>query len=110
MARLGKGDVAVVRFPFADLTGESVRPAVIVAALRTGDFILCQVTSREKDDGYSIPLTNDAFAVGALNRVSYARPNRLFTAASSIVLGKVGTLKPEFTTRIIDAIISILRS
>jgi mRNA interferase MazF len=110
MARFRKGDVVVVRFPFADLQGESVRPAVVVATLETGDYITCQVTSQAKSDNYSISLADSDFSVGKLTRQSFARPNRLFTCAPSVIKGKVGTLRPKCIATISEAIIAILHA
>jgi mRNA interferase MazF len=110
MDRFAKGDTVVVRFPFADLTGESVRPALVLTSLRNGDYVICQITSRLKRDGYSIPIDSSSFAVGGLTRDSYVRPNRLFTAAPSILLGKTGVLREEIMQQVIQAVVTIVQS
>jgi hypothetical protein len=47
MGRFVKGDVVVTPFPFSDLSDSKRRPALVAAALKGGDVILCQITSAE---------------------------------------------------------------
>jgi mRNA interferase MazF len=54
MERFIKGDVAVVPFPFSDLTAAKRRPALIIAELSGDDLILSQITSHKIIDPYSI--------------------------------------------------------
>ncbi len=39
------GEVVLVPFPFSDLSAAKVRPAVVLADVGRGDWVLCQVTS-----------------------------------------------------------------
>lgn len=39
------GSVALVPFPFSDLSRAKFRPAVVLAAIERGDLMLCQITS-----------------------------------------------------------------
>lgn len=87
-----KGDVVVVPFPFSDLSKAKRRPALVAASLDGNDVILCQITSRVRNDVYSVPLPRDGFASGSLPVDSVIRPNRLFTADSQIILRKAGSL------------------
>ncbi|MDI6764310.1 MAG: type II toxin-antitoxin system PemK/MazF family toxin [Thermodesulfobacteriota bacterium] len=109
MARFIKGDVIVVPFPFSDLSKAKRRPALVVADLEGDDLILCQMTSQSVLDSYSIPLDEEHFESGSLNRKSNIRPNRLFTADNKIILYKAGHLKKEKINETIEKIINILR-
>ncbi len=109
MARFVKGDVVVVPFPFSDLTKAKRRPALVIAELEGDDLILCQITSQQIRDKYSIAINEDDFQVGTLKQKSNARPNRIFTADWHIILNRVGTLKPEKVNEITEKIIEILR-
>ena len=93
MAKLVKGDVVVVPFPFSDLTQAKRRPALVVSTLEGDDLILCQITSQYIRDNYAISLTDKDFETGELKQPSNVRPNRLFTADSNIILYRVGGLK-----------------
>jgi hypothetical protein len=48
------GDVVVLNFPFSDLSAIKARPAVIIAAVGTDDFVVCQVTTNAAADPYAV--------------------------------------------------------
>jgi mRNA interferase MazF len=101
--------VILVRFPFSDLTGEKVRPAVVLADVGRGDWVLCQITSNPYGDPFAVPLTADDFRVGSLRVTSYARPGKLFTANRSLISGHVGELSEVMARTVVDSTVSILR-
>jgi mRNA interferase MazF len=109
MEKFIKGDIVVVPFPFSDLTNIKRRPALIIANLSGTDLILCQITSKNIMDLYSITITNDDFRSGSLNQTSNVRPNKLFTADSQIILYKIGQLKAEIMANVITKITNILQ-
>ena len=110
MAEFIKGDVIVVPFPFSDLTNTKRRPALVITKLIGDDLILCQITSKNVSDSYSILITEKDFLSGSLKQNSNIRPNKLFTADSRIILYKVGHLKEEKMRKIIQSIIKIIDS
>ena len=110
MATFVKGDVIVVPFPFSDLSGEKKRPAMVVTELDGDDIILCQITSQQISDRYSIQLGDQDFDEGTLKKSSNLRPNRIFTADKQIILYKVGTLKKQKIDQIIQKIIEIIKT
>ena len=67
-----KGDVVIVPFPFSDLTRSKRRPALVVAKLPGDDLILCQITSRDKDDPDAVAFATEDFASGGIERPSFA--------------------------------------
>lgn len=95
MERFVKGDVVVVPFPFSDLSNSKRRPALVLADLIGDDIILCQITSKNVKDIYSIGLTGKDFFEGDLHRTSNIRPNRIFTADKNIIIRKVGKIKEQ---------------
>lgn len=110
MARFVKGDVVVVPFPFSDLSQSKRRPALVITELTGQDLILCQITSQSISDKYAIELTDSDFKKGTLKKKSNIRPNRIFTADSSIILYKVGMIKDEKIKEVIKKIIQIIQS
>jgi mRNA interferase MazF len=104
------GAVVLVRFPFSDLSQTKLRPAVVLAGAGRGDWILCQVTSKPYGDARAIKLEDVSFTTGALRVTSYARPGKLFTANRDLIVAQVAALKPEWLTRIADAVVNLLRS
>ena len=102
--------VVLVQFPFSDLSETKLRPAIVLASVGRGDFILCQVTSNPYGDANAIELDNASFVTGSLQVISYARPGKLFTANRNLILSQVGNLKPEPFDTLINAVVNILQS
>jgi mRNA interferase MazF len=109
MGRFVKGDVVIVPFPFSDLSSTKRRPALVAAALGTGDDgVLCQITSRTVADNFSIHIAESDFVTGGLRRKSNVRPNRLFTADTRIILYRAGQLSIRKMRAVTAKIIEII--
>jgi mRNA interferase MazF len=107
MGRFVKGEVVVLPFPFSNLRGRTVRPALVVANLPGDDMILCMITRTVRDPD-SIPLGNADFAQGNLPLASNIRPNRLFTGEDGIVQGSRGHLTEAKMAEVTRKLIEIL--
>lgn len=83
------GAVVLVRFPFSDLSQTKLRPAVVLADVGRGDWILYQVTSKPYGDTWAIKLEDTDFSTGSLRILSYARPGKLFTANRDLIVRKL---------------------
>lgn len=104
------GAVVLVTFPFSDLSSSKLRPAVVVANAARGDWILAQVTSNPFGDSHAIRIVTADFATGSLQRESFARPGKLFTAHSRLMAMQVGVLQDGTFRRLVDAIVAVIRS
>jgi len=109
MAKFVKGDVVVVPFPFSDLSQSKRRPALVITPLEGNDNILCQITSKNISDNYAISIDDVDFESGSLKQVSNIRPNRLFTADNQIILYRLGSIKKEKLTQLIQKVIEIIK-
>lgn len=98
----------VVLFPFSDLSNAKKRPALVIAQLNRDDAIVCQITTHNVADGYSIELQSKDFAIGKLPKISYIRPNRLFTVDTLIIDKKVGSLNKVKIDAVINKIKEII--
>lgn len=105
-----KGDIVVIPFPFSDLSDVKKRPAFVVNNLKGDDVILCQITSKNVKDKYSVSLLSTDFSRGNLLVDSNIRPNRIFTADGGIILYKVGNVKEKKTKEVIRRIIEVINS
>ena len=103
------GTVVLVRFPFSDLSDSKLRPAVVLAEAGRGDLVLVQVTSNPYADVRAVELTGDSFEDGGLQRTSYARPGKLFTANESLVARSAGQLSSRAGGAVVDAVVRLLR-
>ena len=93
MGKFVIGEVVVLHFPQTNLQSGKRRPALVVADLAGDDRVLCQITRKERSDGYSVPLTIADFQHGRLAVDSFIRPNRLFTVEHSVILYAAGKIK-----------------
>ena len=80
MGAFAAGQVVVLPFPFSDLTRNKFRPALLLGDAGRGDWIACQITSNAYADARAITVDHADFVSGGLQRLSYARPGKLFTA------------------------------
>lgn len=101
-ASLRVGTVVLVTFPFSNLKGKKVRPALVLATVEFGNLILCQITSKPYSSKTAICIKSSDFAKGNLPIVSYVRPDKLFTADVSIIRNAAGELAPKTKNRILQ--------
>jgi mRNA interferase MazF len=80
----------------------------VLAEAGRGDWILCQVTSNPYSDARAIRLSEESFRQGGLQRTSYARPGKLFTASHELMATQAGVLKGGVLRQVIDAVIEML--
>lgn len=105
MGAFAAGQVIVVPFPFSDLSAQKYRPALILADAGRCDWILCQITSNPFSDPGAMELNQS----GSLQRTSYARPGKLFTANDSLFVAQVGVLHTDIFQRVRGAVVAMLR-
>jgi len=108
MGTFTAGQVVVLPFPFSDLSRSKLRPALLLADAGRGDWIACQITSNPFADTRAVEITDADFAGGGLQRLSYARPGKLFTAHQGLFAGNAGALHAERLTAVRDAVIRLL--
>jgi mRNA interferase MazF len=108
MGAFVKGDVVVALFPFSNLSAAKKRPTLVVATLTGNDVILCQITSQAIVDSYAVPLIDQDFTSGGLRQISNIRPNRLFTAETSIILYRAGTISAAKMQDVLTKLMQIL--
>ncbi len=109
MGTLGPASIVVMPFPFSDLSGTKLRPAVVFADAGRGDWLLCQITSNPFSDPDAVRLTNSDLQAGSLTTVSFARPLKLFTAEENLIVKRVAILKDEKFNEIINATIKAIQ-
>jgi mRNA interferase MazF len=103
------GDVVLVPFPFSDLSQSKVRPAVVLADVGRSDWLLCQITSNPYGDPNAILLATSDLSSGNLLRTSFARPGKLFTANSALIIRTIGHLTAPAFCRLLDCVVDLIR-
>ncbi len=97
-----RGSVALVRFPYTDLSDSKVRPAVIVTSdkyLAQSDDVLCAFVSSVLPDPLLPPhliisSTHPDFRRTGLKRSSVLRTHKLVLLDRELVYSKLGELSP----------------
>lgn len=103
MPSYSKSEVVLVRYPFSNLSGSKVRPAVVVNASHASqDVIIVSLTSKVS------PLLAGEFVLAdwraaGLNVVSAAKRG-LYTVHQSLVLKSVGSLSGSDADSLDDAL------
>ena len=101
------GDVVEVPFPYTDLSNAKSRPAVVLADVGMGDWILCEVTGRRRQRPGDIPITQGDMQDGTLDRDSWVRPGRLHALNEGLIEDTVGRLTDAKLTEITAAVRAI---
>jgi len=109
MVKLGPASIVVIPFPFSDLSGAKLRPAVILADAGHGDWVLCQITSNPYSDPDAIRLTRAELQKGTLNAISFARPLKLFTANENLIAKRIAILEDRAFKSILTVTIDALQ-
>ena len=102
------GDVVITPFIFTDLSEAKIRPALVIADVEMGDWVLCEITSREQSRPGDIRITQSDMQSGRLLRASWARPNRMQTIKQTRFIRTVGRVSDGKTDEIIAAAINAL--
>jgi mRNA interferase MazF len=110
MATPSAGAVVLIPFPFSDLTRSKLRPAVVLAEVGRGDWVMCQITSKPYADPLAVEIKAEDFNSGALKLTSYTRPGKLFTANETLIISGVGVLKIETLKKIVATAVQLLQS
>jgi mRNA interferase MazF len=110
MERFAIGQVITTTFPFSDLKGAKVRPALILAKAEFGNFILCQITSKPYSSKIALKLEKADFAKGSLPSTSYVRPDKLFTADEAIfrkIWGQITVKKQKQISQLLQKMFAV---
>lgn len=91
MPSYSQNDIILVRYPFSDLSGSKVRPAVVVSALHISqDIIISPLTSKTESllDGEFVL---SEWAAAGLNVVTAVKRG-LYTVHESLIVTAIGQL------------------
>lgn len=101
--------VVLLRFPYSDLSSSKLRSALLLGNAGRGDWVLCQITSNPYADPSAIRLEDADFDEGGLQRTSYIRPNKLFTANEALFQAIAGVVDANVHRRTVAALIELLQ-
>lgn len=102
-------DIVLIPFPYSDLTGAKLRPALIISnskVNRTQDRICCLITSNPDNDSNKI-LVN-SFEQGKLPFKSWIKPHRLFTIHENIIKKRLCRISGKLHEDVVGSIDSMI--
>jgi mRNA interferase MazF len=101
-----RGEIILVKFPFTDLTGSKLRPAMVLAE-RDQDILTAFITSNT--DSLNIDeVIVEADAKNKLKQKSKINLFKLATLKKSLVLGKLGNMSESLLDTIDKKLVQIL--
>lgn len=109
MVTPGPASIVVVDFPFSDLSGSKLRPAVVLCSAGRGDWLLCQITTNPHSDPDAVKITPANLTIGSLSSLSFARPTKLFTANEKLIIKRVAVLDDARFSKILSIVINRLQ-
>jgi mRNA interferase MazF len=90
---MNKGDIILVPFPYTDMTGTKLRPALVLIN-NPNDLTVCFITSqvkwKEDTDIELFPTTQNGIKKASLIRLS-----KIATIDKSLATGKLGEISPS---------------
>lgn len=109
-----QGDIIIVRYPLSDQPEKSIiRPVVVISNNFSNsldkDILVCQITTRLRNDEFSILLT-DTQVSEPMPELCEVRCNKIATVRvwDKVILDKISAVKTEVLSSIIDKIKSAL--
>jgi mRNA interferase MazF len=104
MEKFAIGSVVLVAFPFPNLKGKKIRPALSLAHVEFNNLILCQITSKPYSSKSAIKIKNTDFEKGSLPLISHVRPDKLLTTDNSIIERIAGKLTTNAKKNILQKV------
>ena len=104
---MAKGDIVLITFPFTDLTGSKLRPAVILADTvldLTVCFITTQLQWQETTDVLLMPTSSNG-----LRKQSLIRTSKIATLDKTLAKGLLGRLTSNELSDLNDKLKLLLR-
>lgn len=102
-----KGDIVLIPFPFADLSGNKNRPAVILIESEN-DVTVCFITTQFKWQS-EFDLALQPSKRTGLKKVSLVRLNKFATIDKILVLGKLGEVDEQDMIILNQNLIKVLK-
>ena len=101
---LKRGDIVLVPFPFSDLTGKKVRPAIIISTKNNIDVIVAFISSvvpeRLSDFDFLLPANHSDFLTTGLKKTSLFKMNKVLTLDRTKILRRLGRVTPSISKQI----------
>lgn len=108
-------DIVLVPFPFSDLSGQKLRPVLVLSNdrynLKSADALVCGITTNLKTAPYSILLDlTDVEVTGTLRHISKIKADTIASLDQSTFIKVIARLKPVRFQLVIAEIEMLVKS
>lgn len=93
---MAKGDIILIKFPFTDLTGSKLRPALVLADTNL-DFTVCFITTQIQWQEATDVLVASS-SINGLRKQSLLRVSKIATLDRALAKGLLGRLTQQDMT------------
>ena len=94
---LKQRDIILIPFPFSDLSGAKIRPALILSNDQfnktSEDIIACAITTQHHPA--SIHITQKQLETGTLHDDCYVKPENIFKLHKELIIKPIARIKKE---------------
>ena len=108
-------DIVLVPFPFSDLSGQKVRPVLILSNdaynQRSADVVLCGLTTNLRPTPYSIIVNvTDVEQPGTLRHKSKIKADTIASLEQSLLVKRIACLKLSVFKQVVAEIEDLIKS
>jgi len=107
-----QGDIAIVPFPFTNLSTVKQRPVLILSKDRynekSEDLLTCGITSNLKDVPHSILVSNRELEEGELPKTSRIKVDKIFTIQKTLVKKKLAKINNSILEEVKEEIFNLV--
>src|SRR3989344_2123106 len=97
--QVNQKEIVLLLYPFSDLEGKKVRPALVVSNdqfnKKSADCVMVPLTTVIKEEPYSITIGQEDLSSGKLLKPSRIRADKIFTVQKSLVTMKIARLNDK---------------
>lgn len=98
---MSKGDIVLIPFPFTDLSGQKVRPALVLHAEKKSEDCIVVFLSSMKSrriSFFDLPVVSSNH--NGLKIPSLVKVNKIATLEKKLVLGQLGRLESSYMIQV----------
>lgn len=106
-----RGEIVWVKFPFNDLAITKLRPALVISNNLiniTGDYLLMQITSRLRNDHFSLLINEADYSGSELLKSSELRLHKIFILNELLITGGITIVTPDFMKTVISKLFKLI--
>jgi len=107
-------EIVLISYPFSDLEGKKVRPAVVISSnnfnKKSNDCVMIPLTTVINDKPYSILLNQNDLDKGKLLKPSRIRVDKIFTVEKKLIVMSIGFIGDNIFGKIKKELSKILEN